>query len=351
MNSRPRVSIIILTCNALKWLTQFLPSLVQTEYDSMEIIVADNHSSDAGMDFVRDHYPQIKRVFFEDNFGFSKGNNKAAEYASGDYLVLLNSDIELTPHWLTHLIEFMEAHPEAGACQSKLLSYVERSKFEYAGASGGFIDKYGYTFCRGRIFEICEEDRGQYDTEREIFWATGACLCVRRSVWNQVGGLEEDFFIHMEEIDWCWRARLHGYKIYCVPQSVVYHVGGGTLAKQNPHKTYLNYRNNLIMLQKNLATGRAWRVLILRLFLDHLSSYRHLLRGHLSICLGIYKAHLHFLVFQRKWIRKRMRNQEKIRRAVPSVAFSLGDRSVVYPGNIAIECFFKGKKSFSELEF
>ena len=247
------VSIVILNWNGEKFLKKFLPILINnTKTDDIEIVVADNGSTDNSIELLKSTFTQVRTIILDKNYGFAGGYNKELTQIDSEYFVLLNSDIEVTEHWLDNLLNYMVLHKEVAACQPKILSQVNRSYFEHAGASGGFIDKYGFPFCRGRIFGKVEQDTGQYDNTIDVFWATGACLMIRSEVFKKVGGLDDEFFAHMEEIDLCWRLKNRAYRIVCVPESTVYHVGGGTLHTEHPYKTYLNFRNNLLMLYKNL---------------------------------------------------------------------------------------------------
>ncbi len=340
----PKVSVIILNWNTKNFLEKFLPTVIRTNYPNLEIIVADNGSSDGSAQFVEENFKNVKLIKFDKNYGFCGGYNRAFKFAEGDYIVLLNSDIEVPQNWLTPLIDFMEQNPDVFACQPKILSYFERNRFEYAGACGGFIDKFGYPFCRGRIFNFCEEDIGQYDDARQIFWATGACMLVRKKFLDEVGPLDENFFAHMEEIDWCWRANLHGYKVFCLPQSVVYHVGGGTLPKLNPLKTFFNHRNNLIMLEKNLDLKTALILLPVRPILDIFSSFLYLIKGDISNFIAVLKAIFAFIIGQPKWIRKRIATRKNIKRKKLN-------NNIIYNGSIVLDYFIRGKRKFSELKF
>ena len=254
-----RTAVVILNWNTEGFLKEFLPSLLRSveKVEGAEVVVADNASTDGSMKVMTELFPNVKTVSFDRNYGFTGGYNKAFKALDEDdkpeYFVLINSDIEVTENWLKPLVEWMDKHPECGACAPKLRSFQEREKFEYAGAAGGYIDKYGYPFCRGRVLKRLETDNGQYDSPADVMWATGACLLVRSSVYKKLDGLDERFFAHMEEIDLCWRMQLTGYKVTVIPQSLVYHVGGGTLPASSPFKLFLNYRNNLMMLDNNLA--------------------------------------------------------------------------------------------------
>jgi GT2 family glycosyltransferase len=290
----PKVAIVILTWNGRKFLEQFLPSVVLSTYSNHEIIVVDNNSDDDSVDFLKTNYPNIRIIQNAGNWGFAKGYNEALKQVSSDYYVLLNSDVEVTPNWLEPMVDLLESDPSIAACQPKILSYHNKNIFEYAGAAGGWIDKYGYPFCKGRVFEICEEDHGQYDQSEPIFWATGAALFIRSSAFHEQKGLDEYFFAHQEEIDLCWRIQLAGGKIYSCPSSVVYHVGAGTLKRSDSKKTFLNFRNNLIMLAKNWPSKKVW-ALPLRVSLDAIAAWRGLLKGDGGYFLAIVKAHFAFL--------------------------------------------------------
>lgn len=268
---RPRVAVIILNWNGAKLLREFLPSVLKfTHSDLGRVIVADNGSTDDSLKVLAEEFPQAEVLRFDTNYGFAEGYNRAIKHYATEYqlAVLLNSDVAVDSDWLTPLVSYMDTHPQTGALQPKILSYREHGKFEYAGACGGFIDRNGYPYCRGRIFDTVEEDKGQYDTAMPVFWATGAALMVRCDAYLAAGGLDAKFFAHMEEIDLCWRMNLLGYEVAVEPASHIYHLGGGSLDMKNPRKTYLNFRNNLLMLHKNLPASRAKRFLIKRRLLD-----------------------------------------------------------------------------------
>ncbi len=274
-----KVAIVILNWNGLDMLSKFLPSVLKNSRHEATIYVADNASEDASIDLLIREFPDVRLILLDKNYGFAGGYNKALKEVEAEYYMILNSDVETPCGWLTPLIEFMDSHVEVAACQPKILSQVDNESFEYAGASGGFIDKYGYPFCRGRIFSSIEKDLNQYDEEIKIHWATGAAMLIRAQDFWHVGGFDEGFFAHEEEIDLCWRLRSTGRKIYCVPKSKVYHVGGGTLPKDNPMKTFLNFRNNLIMLYKNLPQESLKPIMRVRGFLDYLAAVQFLLKG------------------------------------------------------------------------
>ena len=285
-----KLAVVILNWNGKRFLEQFLPTLLHTLPDYAEAVVCDNASSDDSVAFLEEHFPQVKLLLNERNEGFARGYNLALQRVEAKYYCLLNSDIEVTNGWIEPVIEQMDANEKIAAVQPKLLSYNRRDEFEYAGASGGFIDKYGYPFCRGRVFGNVEKDRGQYDDEIDIFWATGAAMFVRSDVYHLMEGLDGDFFAHMEEIDFCWRIKNLGYKIKVNPASVVYHIGGGTLPKNNSYKTFLNFRNSLYLLIKNLPDERVRKTLILRSFLDQVAAFSFLAQGHFKDFTAVYKA-------------------------------------------------------------
>ena len=275
-----KVAIVILNWNGEKFLQQFLPSLTYyTKSEGAVLYVADNASTDGSIAFLQKEYPAIKTIKLDKNYGFASGYNKALSQIDAEYFVLLNSDVELTEGWLEPLINYMDNNPDVGACQPKIKAFNRKTHFEHAGAAGGFIDYLGYPYCRGRVFNEVEQDNGQYDNIIDVFWASGACMVVRSALFFKVGALDDDFFAHMEEIDLCWRLNARGYRVVCVPQSTVYHVGGGTLNVESPRKTYLNFRNNLLMLYKNLPKKDLDKVLRIRKWLDYLAWLQHIFTG------------------------------------------------------------------------
>ena len=304
------ISVVILNWNGSAMLQRFLPSVIRYSEEA-EIIVADNGSTDHSIDILREKFPSVRILPFRENYGFAEGYNRAIQQIETPYVLLLNDDVEVTPHWLQPLLEFMNHHPEVAACQPKILSETQRELFEYAGACGGFIDHLGYPYCRGRIFNHVEKDRGQYDQVCPIFWATGAALLVRTDVFRKEGGLDKRFFAHMEEIDFCWRLRSRNYGIYCIPQSTVYHVGGGTLPKSHPRKTFLNFRNNLLMLYKNLPEERLNSTLRIRYFLDLVAALKMLLSGQAKESMAIVKALRTFFKIRHDFDRERKENLQK----------------------------------------
>ncbi len=287
-----KAAVVILNWNGEAMLRKFLPSVLQ--HTEAPVYVADNGSSDGSLTMLQQLFPAVRTIALDSNYGFAEGYNRALQQVEAEYVVLLNSDVEVTSGWLATLINFMDSNPEAAACQPKILSYHRPTHFEYAGACGGYIDKYGYPFCRGRLLDCVEKDHGQYDTTAEIHWATGACLCIRSTDYTAAGGLDPRFFAHNEEIDLCWRLRIQGRKIFCVPQSIVYHVGGGTLPQGNPRKTYLNFRNNLTMLYKNLPDSQLRHVLRTRRLLDLLAALQALLKGNTHDARAIIRARRDF---------------------------------------------------------
>ena len=282
-----KVAIVILNWNGSKMLGDYLPSVLRYSKEEAAVYVADNASTDDSLAMLREHFPEVRLIELEKNWGFAEGYNKALQQIEAEYYLLLNSDIEVTHHWLTPMIELLDSHQDIAACQPKLLSIFDKDSFEYAGASGGYLDKYGYPFCRGRIFETVERDDGQYDNQADVLWATGAALMIRSKDYWTVGGLDRRFFAHNEEIDLCWRLRIRGRRIVCLPESYVYHVGGGTLPKGNPMKTFLNFRNNLTMLYKCLPEEDLKHVMRWRWWLDYLAAWEMLI---LKQNLGDFKA-------------------------------------------------------------
>lgn len=291
----PPVAVIILNWNGAALLREYLPQVIaNTDPAVGRIIVADNGSTDDSRRVLAEEFPQVGTLLFDENHGFAAGYNLSLAATGYPYTILLNSDVAPAPDWLGPLYRYMQSHPDTAACQPKLLSYREPGRFEYAGAAGGFLDRNGYPYCRGRIFATCEDDRGQYDTEAEIFWASGAALMVRTALYLEAGGLDPDFFAHMEEIDLCWRLQLMGYRIAAVPSATVYHLGGGSLPAENPRKTYLNFRNNLLMLHKNLPDSTRRRTLLRRRLLDTIAWARYVATLDWANARAIVRAHRDF---------------------------------------------------------
>lgn len=361
-----KTAVVILNWNTKGFLERFLPGLVSSvsELPDTEIIVADNASTDGSMELMREIFPDIKTMAFDRNYGFTGGYNRAFDGIESEYFVLINSDIEVTESWLKPLIEWMDSHPECGACAPKLHSWQERDRFEYAGAAGGYLDRFGYPLCRGRVMGMLETDRGQYDVPKDVFWATGACLMVRSSIYKSLGGLDERFFAHMEEIDLCWRMQLQGWKITVVPESVVYHVGGGTLPATSPFKLFLNYRNNLLMLANNQAatyaldayakgmdagkaaeTGirQARRLIFLRKTLDLLSAAVYLATLKTECFKAVLKAHREFKMMDRRPSAEDIANLLEKNGGKASVKGR-------YRKWIVIQALIKGKRIFEKIE-
>ncbi|MDO4217433.1 MAG: glycosyltransferase family 2 protein [Bacteroidales bacterium] len=332
-----RTAVVILNWNGRSMLERFLPSVTANTQAPDEVIVADNGSTDDSLEFLNSHYPQLRIIALDKNYGFAEGYNKALAQIDAQYYVLLNDDVEVTPCWIDPVIEMLESDDTIAIAQPKLLMYDQRDTFEYAGGAGGFIDHNGYPFCRGRMFNTLEKDEGQYDDSCDLFWASGAAMFVKANVWNELGGLDGDFFAHMEEIDFCWRSKNQGYRaIYC-PQSIVYHVGGGTLPKSSPHKTYLNFRNNLSLLYKNLPPKRMGRVLALRMLLDGVAALKFLLEGHPQEFAAVCRAH-------RDYRRQKASLQAKRSQLNPH------EVSCVYHGPLLLDYYLRGKKKFIQLE-
>jgi len=332
-----KTAVVILNYNGEKLLRQFLPSVIRYSPEA-EIIVVDNGSTDQSVFILKKDFPQIRLILFTENYGFCGGYNRALKQIDATYILLLNSDIEVTPHWLTPLVKLLDDNDTIAAVQPKILSFHSKTKFEYAGAAGGFIDSLGYPYCRGRIFSHVETDNHQYDDERQIFWATGACLLVRAEVYRKFGGLDEDFFAHMEEIDLCWKINRTRQQVYYCGKSVVYHVGAGTLGYENPKKTYLNFRNGLMMILKHLDSGEMMYKLPFRLLLDWLALVVYALKGEYKNSLAVLRAHLHFFGSMRHTYKKR----EHIRSQWPTYS-----RMAIHRGSILVDYYLKKKKLFS----
>lgn len=286
-----KVSVIILNWNGSAMLRKYLPSVLK--YTNAEVIVADNGSTDDSIAVLVSEFPEVRRIILDKNFGFAEGYNRAISQVDSEYIVLLNSDVEVTEGWLNPLLDYMQTHPEVAAVQPKIRSWLHRDTFEHAGAAGGYINALGYPYCRGRILWHVEQDKGQYDSIVNVDWTSGACTCVRTKVYKQLGGLDEAFFAHMEEIDLCWRMRNAGWTLACIPQSVVYHLGGGSLAYENPRKTYLNHRNNLLMIYKNKK--HPFGVLFVRFFLDYAAALFYLLQRRPEAAKAVFEARRDYL--------------------------------------------------------
>jgi GT2 family glycosyltransferase len=337
-----KTAVVILNWNG-RWLMEIFLSVLlkNTPNETADIIVADNGSTDGSLLFLEKWYPSVRLIRLDENYGFAEGYNKALSQLDYEYVVLLNSDVEVTSGWLTTAIDYLDANPETVALQPKILAYNKNSVFEYAGAAGGFFDMYGYPFCRGRIFTTTEKDTGQYDTLTEVLWASGACLFIRLKDYKEAGGLDAYFFAHQEEIDLCWRLRARGKKIVCLPQSVVYHVGGGTLKMEHPHKTFLNFRNNLLMLYKNLPEKYYKKVMFCRFFLDYAAALQFLLKGYPKNTISVVKARRDF---QRQKKNYRIIRAENLKKTAKD-DFPSG----ILRKSLLWEYYIKGKKKYDLL--
>ena len=336
-----KVAIVILNWNGQAMLEKYMPSVLQYSKDEATVYVADNASTDQSMEMLRQLFPGVKLIQLEKNWGFAEGYNKALKQVDAEYYLLLNSDIEVTHHWLTPMTEYLDNHPDVAACQPKLLSIFDKDRFEYAGASGGYLDHFGYPFCRGRIFETVEEDNGQYDYATDILWATGAALMIRSKDYWEAGGLDGRFFAHNEEIDLCWRLRIRGRRIVCLPESYVYHVGGGTLPKGNPMKTFLNFRNNLTMLYKCLPEENLKSVMRWRWWLDYLAAWEMLiLKRNVGDFRAVYRARRAF----KRWRKDFEADRKEIQAS--RVAKEIPERRAF---SLLWQYYVKGRKTFAQL--
>lgn len=335
-NNRQPVAVIILNWNGASLLSEFLPEVIATTNPAIaRIIVADNGSTDSSRELLESRFPEVEHIYFDKNHGFAEGYNIALNLTGYRYTVLLNSDVATTTGWIDTLYRFMEEHPDVGACQPKIMSYNDSQRFEYAGAAGGFLDRNGYPFCRGRIFSTCENDDGQYDSDIDVFWASGACLMVRTELYRKVGGLDPKFFAHMEEIDLCWRIHLAGREVWAVPEAKVYHLGGGSLPASDSRKTYLNFRNNLLMLYKNLPVRGRARFLFRRRLLDTIAWLKFVASFDFANASAVVKAHRDYAVMRKQYTcaatRNLLRNDSDSRR------------------NILLEYYLKGHKTYGSL--
>ncbi len=341
MNTQPTVAVIILSWNGSKLLSRFLPSVVQHTNDiNVRIIVADNGSTDDSKEIIQRFSPKVEWLPLGENYGFARGYNEAIRRVEADYVVLLNQDVEVTDSWIQPVIDIMEKDYFIAAVQPKIKAVNNPAFFEYAGAAGGWMDKYGYPFCRGRLFDTVEEDKGQFDDASEIAWASGACLFTRKKIYEQTGGLDGDLFAHMEEIDLCWRMKNEGFKIMYCPDSTIYHLGGASLPQGNPFKVYLNFRNSLIILYKNLPEGTLFNRLLMRALLDKVAAWRSLLTGNFSDTKAIIKAWYHFLKYMGRWKKKRKELKKLVKNP---------DTKGFYNGSVVLDYFVRGKKKFENL--
>lgn len=339
----PHVSVVILNWNTCELLKQFLPAVVENcNLPGVEIVLADNGSTDNSVEWVKQNFPAIQIIALSENFGFAEGYNKALSKIDSELSVMLNSDVAPGKGWLEPLIKTMTEHNDTAACVPKIMSFNNPEQFEYAGATGGFIDILGYTFCRGRIFNLSEADTGQYDTPGTIFWGSGSALMIRTALFRETGGLDNDFFAHMEEIDWCWRVKNRGYNIRYVPDSVIYHLGGGTLSYINPKKTFLNFRNNMLLILKNKPGIPGWATLLFRFFLDYVAAVKFIFSHEYDFAKAIPKAHYSFLSRFGYYLKKR-------KELMPFVTQSKHPET--YKGFIIVDFFLLKRKYFSQIKW
>lgn len=336
-----KVAVVILNWNGAKLMEEFLPSVVDySPAELAEVIVADNGSTDVSVDMLKEKFPAVRIIQLDKNYGFAEGYNQALKQIDNEYTVLLNSDVEVTPGWLDAPLAAMEADSTIVAAQPKIRAQRNKDYFEYAGAAGGYMDIYGYPYCRGRLLHVVEKDEGQYDTPADILWATGACLFIRTTIYKEVGGLDDGFFAHQEEIDMCWRLRSRGYRLVCTPQSVVYHVGGATLQVESPRKTFLNFRNNLLMLYKNLPEKDLKHVMRARFWLDYIAATKFLLCGHVQNAKAVYEARKAFFDMKPEYAEKRRENLAKT---------TLGTIPELMRSSLILAFYLNGKKKYSDI--
>jgi len=339
-SSLPKVSVVILNYNTSALLQKFIPYVHASSYDNFEIVVVDNASSDDSLEVLNREFPYVKVISHPSNLGFAEGYNLALNQLDTEYWVLLNSDVEVHEHWLQPMVDVMQSNERIAATGPKILDYFKKDHFEYAGASGGFMDKWAYPFCRGRLFDTLEKDSGQYDEREEVFWVSGAAFMVRASAYRELGGLDAILFAHMEEIDLCWRMKNRGYQIWVCPDAKVYHMGGATLSKQSKHKSFLNFRNNLAIIAKNAPRHKLLRHIFVRLCLDSIAAIRYLLSPQWKHFFAIIHAHWDFLFFFRRWWSKRKDHQG---------TFEYSGHKGYYGQSVVNQYFLKGVKKFSDL--
>jgi GT2 family glycosyltransferase len=337
MNYTPKVAVVILNWNGIEHLRTFLPYVVASEWPNLEIVMGDNASTDGSVAFVKGIYPEITIIQNDQNYGFTGGYNRILKQVDADYYILLNSDVEVPAGWISPVIALMESDPLIAVAAPKIKDYLQKNHFEHAGAAGGFIDSFGYPFCRGRVFYEIEEDKGQYQQSDEVFWASGAALFIKKKYWDEAGGFDDRFFAHMEEIDLCWRLKNLGYKVMYCAESEVFHLGGGTLNAENPFKTYLNFRNNLLLLKKNLPFWRSIFVIWIRYWMDLLALFRFLNEGKRKDAWAVSRAHQNFA--------RNMFKREHIR-----IATDRSKLKGMYRGSIVMDFFIKKKHTFTSLD-
>lgn len=353
MSFTPKVAVVILNWNGIKYLRRFLPSVLSSIYPNLEIIVGDNASTDGSVAFIQEEYPSIRIIQNDENYGFTGGYNKVLEFVDADYFILLNSDVEVSPGWIAPVITLMESDDKIAVAAPKIMAFDRKTHFEHAGAAGGFIDHLGYPFCRGRMFYEMEEDRGQYSQSGEVFWATGAAMFIKKRCWQEAGGFDDRFFAHMEEIDLCWRLKNMDYKVMYCAESQIFHLGGGTLDTENPFKTYLNFRNNLLLLQNNLPFWRALFTITARIWLDLLAIFRFLGEGKKKDAWAVSRAHQNFMLglFTGKsrksaGLSKKTANLNGV---MPVKLHKHYPLSCIYKGSIVWAFFIKKKRYFTDL--
>ncbi len=339
MSLIPKVAVVILNWNGTKHLGKFMPSVLTSVWPNLEIIVGDNASTDNSVAFLKENFPSVKIIENDENYGFTGGYNKVLEQVDADYYILLNSDVEVMPGWIAPVINLMESDPLIAVAAPKIKAFTQKTHFEHAGGAGGFIDSYGYPFCRGRMFYEIEEDRGQYQQSGEVFWATGAAMFIKKHCWDEAGGFDDRFFAHMEEIDLCWRLKNMGYKVMYCAESEVYHLGGGTLNVENPFKTYLNFRNNLLLLQNNLPFWRAVFTINARIWMDLLAVFRFLGEGKRKDAWAVSRAHQYFV--RSLFIKRNKKAKPALSKHYPL--------SCIFKGSIVWAFFLKKKKHFTDL--
>lgn len=341
MQQKTKIAVVILNWNGSEMLRTFLPSVLQySQTEGVEVVVADNASTDNSLSILAENFPTVRVIKLTENHGFADGYNLALKQVEAEYYVLLNSDVQVTGHWLEPMVQYLDTHPEVAACQPKIRSWKYPDYFEYAGACGGFLDRYGYPFCRGRIMEVLEKDNGQYETVIPVFWATGAAMFIRSADYWEVGGLDGRFFAHMEEIDLCWRLRSRGRGIVCIPQSEVFHVGAATLKKDNPQKTFLNFRNNLVMLYKNLPGKELKQVMFIRGILDYIAAFTFLLKGQVASAKAVYRARCEYKRLKKNFTSDRETNMKK------TTLSYIPER---IKGSILVAYYLKRQKKYSQL--
>jgi GT2 family glycosyltransferase len=335
-----KIAIVILNWNGLELLKKFLPSVISNTLQDATIYIADNGSEDGSIEWIRNNHPEIILIDNKSNYGFAEGYNRALKSIDSEYYVLLNSDVEVVKNWTYPVIQYMDGNPEVAACQPKILSYADKGKFEHAGAAGGFIDKYGYPFCRGRVFNHIESDDNQYNTVTDIFWASGACLFIRSEAWKIAGGFDSDFFAHMEEIDLCWRLLSLDFKIKYIPESTVYHLGGGTLSYNSPAKIYYNFRNNLFILHKNLPERKFRAIIVKRMILDGIAGLRFILYLNLTAFWQVFRSHIAYY--------KSIPALNRKRRAIVKDGHSYPEELILNK-SLVMDFYIRKRKVFSEI--